>query len=48
MYAASTGKHLVAEKLLERGADPDLQSLDGLSALDMASTIECLTILRGK
>lgn len=46
MYAASAGKAGVVEKLLARGADPRPESLDGFSALDLASTIECLTLLR--
>lgn len=46
MYAASTGKHAVVEKLLAAGADPLLKTLDDFSALDMAATIECLRLLR--
>lgn len=46
MYAASAGKAGVVEKLLARGADPRPETLDGFSALDLASTIECLTLLR--
>ncbi|MEP9355091.1 rhodanese-like domain-containing protein [Xanthobacter sp. KR7-65] len=46
MYAASAGKAAVVEKLLARGADPRPETLDGFSALDLASTIECLTLLR--
>ncbi len=46
MYAASTGKHAVVEKLLALGADPTLKTLDDFSALDMAATIECLRLLR--
>jgi thiosulfate/3-mercaptopyruvate sulfurtransferase len=47
MYAASTGKHAVVEKLLNAGANPQLKTLDDYSALDMAATIECLRLLRG-
>lgn len=47
MYAASTGKHAVVEALLAAGANPQLETLDGFSALDMAATIECLRLLRG-
>ena len=46
MYAASTGKHAVTQKLLDAGADPLLKTLDDFSALDMAATIECLNLLR--
>lgn len=46
MYAASTGKHAVVEKLLTAGARPQLKTLDDYSALDMAATIECLRLLR--
>jgi thiosulfate/3-mercaptopyruvate sulfurtransferase len=46
MYAASTGKHAVVEKLLAAGTDPQLKTLDDFSALDMAATIECLRLLR--
>ena len=46
MYAASTGKHAVVEKLLAAGANPQLKMLDDFSALDMAATIECLRLLR--
>lgn len=47
MYAASTGKPAVVEKLLAAGANPQLKTLDDFSALDMAATIECLRLLRG-
>jgi thiosulfate/3-mercaptopyruvate sulfurtransferase len=46
MYAASAGKAPVVGRLLEAGADSNLQSLDGFTALDMASTLECLQLLR--
>lgn len=46
MYAASTGKAAVVERLLAAGADTTPETLDGFSALDMAATIECLTLLR--
>jgi len=46
MYAASAGKAGVVERLLARGADPRPETLDGFSAMDLASTIECLTLLR--
>jgi rhodanese-related sulfurtransferase len=46
MYAASSGKAAVVERLLARGADVTPETLDGFSALDLAQTIECLTLLR--
>lgn len=45
-FAASAGKGAVVEKLLRLGADPTPLTLDGFSALDLASTLECLAILR--
>lgn len=46
MYAASAGLAGVVGRLLVRGADTTPESLDGFSAIDLASTIECLTLLR--
>ena len=46
MYAASSGKATVVERLLAKGADVTPETLDGFSALDLAQTIECLTLLR--
>ena len=46
MYASSTGKHAVVDKLLAAGARPQLKTLDDYTALDMAATIECLRLLR--
>jgi len=46
MYAASSGKPDVIARLLARGADTRYETLDGFSALDLCSTIECLTLLR--
>jgi ankyrin repeat protein len=48
MYAASSGKAAVVERLLARGADVTPETLDGFSALDLAGTIECLALLRPK
>jgi thiosulfate/3-mercaptopyruvate sulfurtransferase len=48
MYAASSGKTAVVERLLARGADVTPETLDGFSALDLAQTIDCLTLLRPK
>ncbi len=46
MYAASTGKHAVVQRLLDAGANALLKTEDDFSALDMAATIECLRLLR--
>ena len=46
MYASSAGKDAVVARLLKAGASAGLESLDGYTALDMASTIECLRLLR--
>ncbi|QRG07554.1 ankyrin repeat domain-containing protein [Xanthobacter dioxanivorans] len=46
MYASSAGKAEVVEKLLARGADPEPETPEGFSALDLAATIECLKLLR--
>ena len=48
MYAASSGKAAIVERLLARGADVTPETPDGFSALDLAGTIECLTLLRPK
>jgi thiosulfate/3-mercaptopyruvate sulfurtransferase len=46
MYAASTGSAAVLEQLLAAGADLHHETLDGFTALDMASTLDCLSLLR--
>jgi rhodanese-related sulfurtransferase len=46
MYGASAGKADVVNRLLAKGADPSPETLDGFTALDLASTIECLALLR--
>jgi hypothetical protein len=48
MYAASAGKHEVVRCLLQAGAATGVETPDGFTALDMAATIECLTLLRRK
>jgi len=45
MYAASAGKAKALAKLLAAGADLDYE-LDGVGALDMAATLECLNLMR--
>lgn len=46
MYAASSGKAAVVAHLVAKGADTRPETLDGFSALDLASTAECLALLR--
>jgi rhodanese-related sulfurtransferase len=46
MYGASSGKAGVVERLLAKGADTTPETLDGFTALDLASTEECLSLLR--
>ena len=46
MYAASNGKTSWVRFLLEKGADTTLKSLDDYTALDLASTIDILRLLR--
>jgi rhodanese-related sulfurtransferase len=45
MYAASAGKAKALAQLLAAGADLDYE-IDGISALDMASTLEGLNLMR--
>jgi thiosulfate/3-mercaptopyruvate sulfurtransferase len=46
MYGASSGKADVVARLLAKGADHSPETLDGFTALDLASTVECLALLR--
>ncbi len=46
MFAASSGKDRVVAELLRQGAQRALRTFDDFSALDMASTEECLRLLR--
>jgi len=46
MYAASAGKDAVVHCLLICGADPNLVSSDGFSALDLAGSIQVVRLLR--
>lgn len=46
MYAASAGKHEVVARLLAHGVDPRPETPEGFTAMDMAATIECLSLLR--
>jgi rhodanese-related sulfurtransferase len=46
MYAASSGKHELVALLLGAGANAELLSLDDFRAVELASTVECLTLLK--
>jgi ankyrin repeat protein len=46
MFAASSGRAKAVAALLAAGADPLLGTDLGLSAIDMASTAECLALMR--
>lgn len=48
MYASSAGKDKWVAYFLEKGANTQLVNHDDFSALDLASTIECLRLLRKK
>jgi rhodanese-related sulfurtransferase len=45
MYASSTGSAAVVKHLLAMGANPNLATPDDFTALDMASSLECLNLL---
>lgn len=46
MFAASSGRAKAVAQLLAAGADPLFETDLGLTALDMASTKECLDLMR--
>jgi rhodanese-related sulfurtransferase len=46
MYCASSGRDGLVRLLLDAGADPDLRTLDDFRAVDLASSLECLRLLR--
>jgi ankyrin repeat protein len=46
MFAASSGRARAVARLLAAGADPLFETGLGLTALDMASTFECLSLMR--
>ncbi len=46
MYAASAGKTAVVQTLLAAGADPTLTNLDDFRAIDFASSLDILRILK--
>ena len=45
IFAASSGRDAVVERLLAAGADPDLKTHDDFTALDLASTRKILKLL---
>ena len=45
-YAASSGKYEVVKALIEAGADPEIETHDGFSAIELASTAKILKYLR--
>lgn len=46
MYAASAGKSAWVKFFLAHNANPQLTSLDDFTALDLASNVECLRLLK--
>lgn len=46
MFAASSGRARAVALLLAAGADPAFETELGMSALDMAATAECLSLMR--
>ncbi|CAN2535540.1 Thiosulfate+sulfurtransferase+GlpE [Methylocapsa aurea] len=48
MFAASSGRARAVAQLMAAGADPAFETDLGLTALDMASTKECLDLMRAE
>ncbi|WP_018266717.1 MULTISPECIES: thiosulfate sulfurtransferase GlpE [Methylosinus] len=48
MFAASSGRARAVAQLMAAGADPSFETDLGLTALDMASTKECLDLMRAE
>lgn len=46
IYCASSGKTSLVRQLLEAGADPNLMTLDDFTALELASNMACLQLLK--
>lgn len=46
MYCASSGRDALVKLLLDAGADPALRTLDDFRAVDLASSVESLRLLR--
>ncbi len=48
MYVSSNSKPDLVRLLLEKGADAGLKNFDDFSALDLAASLACIKLLRGK
>lgn len=46
IYCASSGKTSLVRQLLEAGANPELMTLDDFTALELASNMACLKLLK--
>lgn len=46
MYTASSGKEVMTRLLIDKGADVTIRNLDDFSALDLASTIAIVRMLK--
>ena len=45
-YCASSGKSDLVRQLLDAGANPELMTLDDFTALELASNVACLILLK--
>lgn len=48
MYVSSNSKPDLVRLLLDKGADPGLKNFDDFSALDLAASLACMKLLRGR
>lgn len=48
MYVSSNSKPDLVRLLLGQGADPGLKNFDDFSALDLAASLACMKLLRGR
>jgi uncharacterized protein len=48
MYVSSNSKPDLVRLLLDKGADAGLKNFDDFSALDLAASLDCLKLLRGR
>lgn len=48
MYVSSNSKPDLVRLLLDQGADPGLKNFDDFSALDLAASLACMKLLRGR